>query len=156
MCKDKACRHCSHSSENKRPLCVNFYKNEMLCFLQIIKLLKSCVSIDPSVNYVSFETPEYDLIPSIVTDIVCNSRRDSGYFLLCVRHVTDTQCAPKRLSDIKLIKINHDNNNDYLCLEWSSDVSDSFKDQCYRSKLIITYNVELISFDCNCKASGKN
>ena len=121
-----------------------------------MKLLKLCASTDPVFNYTSFESPLCHSTHSVFTSVTYNSRRDIGYHLLWryFHHIIDTQCNPKRLSDIKLIKINHDN-NDSLFLEWSSDVPASFKDQCYRSKIMITCNGELPICECTFKASGK-
>ena len=121
-----------------------------------MKLLQLCASTDQVFNCTSFESPLCYLTHSVVTNVTYDVRRDISYHLLwtCFHHVIDTQCNPKRLSDIKLIKINHDN-NDSLFLEWSSDVPASFKDQCYRSKIMITYNSELLICECTFKASKK-
>ena len=90
------------------------------------------------------------------TEIAFNSRRDVGYRLLerCVRHITDTEYAPKRMSIVNLVKICKDNKI-LTGLEWSSEVPASFKAQRYQSKLIISCDGDLICNDCEYNAGGK-
>ena len=121
------------------------------------KFLKICVSIDPSIKHTKFESPMYDLIPSMIKDIMHNSRRDYGCKLLhrCARHITDMACAPKRLSGINLVRM-FLNNKYHVCFEMACDVPASCKGRCYKSKLILSCDVELICNNCNCKAGRKN
>ena len=125
-------------------------------FPNIMQLLKLCVRIDPEVKCTKFDLPLCNLAPSIITEISYDSRRDAGYRLLhrCVRHMTDTGYIPKRISDVHLVKITH-NDKTHTCLKFSCDVPASHESQCYRSKIIISCDGESISIQCACKDGGK-
>ena len=87
-----------------------------------------CVFIDPDVKHTKFDSPVHILLPCIATEMAYKSRRDSGFASLhrCVRHATDKKCYPRRISDIKLIMLDINENNTFP-LEWSSDMPDSMK-----------------------------
>ena len=72
--------------------------------------------------------------------------RDVGYRLLhrCFRRITDTGHAPKKISDVHLVKIIL-NNKTHMCLEFSCDVLASHKSQYCGSKIIISCDGELIA-----------
>ena len=122
----------------------------------IMQLLKLCVSIEPDIKCTKFDSTLCNLVPSITIEIAYDSRRDAGYRLLhrCVRRIIDTGHAPKMISDVHLVKIIH-NNKTFMCLEFSCDVPESYKSQCYRSNIIISCDGELIEIRCACKADGK-
>ena len=73
----------------------------------IMKLFKSCVSVNPDAKHAKFDSTIYSLLPSAITEIAFNSRRHAGCRLLerCVCHMTDAEHARKRSSAVKLVKM---------------------------------------------------
>ena len=86
---------------------------------QIMQFLRKRVSIDPTTKFTKFDSPTCSLTPSMLEGMACNSRRDSRYRLShqCVRHIPGTEYAPKRISEVKTAKINHDD-KEVLGFEW--------------------------------------
>ena len=72
-------------------------------------LLECCVLIDKDTKFTNFDSSIHSLMPEAITKMANESRRDSGYRLIsrCVRHVTDLGHAPKRISDVKIIKMSY-------------------------------------------------
>ena len=59
------------------------------------------------------------------------------------------------MSEVKVVMIKVDS-MDVLYLEWSSDVPVSTKNKCYRTKIAVSFKVEVHYCDCTCKAGKYN
>ena len=124
---------------------------------EILKFLQSYVSIDPDEKHAAFDSPICSLMPSAAAEIAYLSQRYSGFRLMhrCVRRMTDTKHAPKRMSDIKMFTM-IERNYEVLHFEWSSNVPSSTTHQLCHFKSTASSDGKLQCCDCNCKVGGND
>ena len=87
--------------------------------------------MDPETKHATCDSPTHRIISKAFATMSNESRCDSRHKLIrrSTRYVEDVGYAPKRISDMQIIKIRN-KDVDYMCLECSSDIPTSMKDYC--------------------------
>ena len=75
----------------------------------MLLFLESFITFNSNHKCTKFESPVYNLLPTVVTNIAYESRRNSGFCLChqCVRHVADPKFYAKNLDNFMTLQVDH-------------------------------------------------
>ena len=111
------------------------------------------VTFEETVRHTTYDSPIYNVIPRIFTDIANKSRCDSGFRLLmrCARHTMDSKSITKRLQGIQVIKTE----DGTLAFNMTCEVPASMKESTYVCRACISEDGKLLCCQCDCKVGSK-
>ena len=121
----------------------------------IINLMANVVRFDDdNTKYTSYNSPVYDVMPSIFVEFANGSRASSGFRLLkrCLRHSFDPKA--QSIMNKKATLFIHDK-DDEMGIVLENTIPASMKDDEYEVKLALT-SKDLIATKCQCHTGGDN
>ena len=127
--------------------------NEMV--IPVINLMANIERYDPNQKkYTSYNSPVYDILPSIFIEFANGSRASSGFRLLkfCLRHAFDPKAFPIMEQNATLFIHGKDGE---IGIVLENRIGASMKDVEYNVTLALTSN-DLLASQCECQAGGEN
>ena len=123
--------------------------------IPVINLMANIVRYNPNQKkYTSYNSPVYDVLPSIFIEFANGSRASSGFRLLkfCLRHAFDPKAFPIMEQNATLFIHGKDGE---IGIVLENRIGASMKDVEYNVTLALTSN-DLLASQCECQAGGEN